>query len=166
MKNNKKSNELTLRMQSDDWINQQIRALETGVKDGRQLSFEERAECFFQLLGVAAHIDHSRQQIGLGSGSGLYDEVKRLYSWAARGVFFAPVKKGDILYDVCPPDEVMDVPAVICEEEVLEVSDSRVWVDGAYMDHDEIGRSVFLSREAAQEYIDRTWGSEREAEAL
>lgn len=152
-------------MQADEWICQNITALETGIMDGVKLAPEQLLECYYQLLGVLSHNGFCAKLVGLESGyPKMIEEIKGLFSETLPAVFTAPVRTGDIVYFVFPPDE--DGPAMICYDEVLEVSDQRIMIPGADFNHEEIGRELFLTEEAAQEYIDRTWGSESEEGSL
>ena len=77
----------------------------------------------------------------------------------ANGVIVPPVKVGDNLYDVTEFIEGRDCP------EVYELQDNVLYVektkggnilfsyDGVYIDHDAIGKTVFLTREEAEKAL-------------
>lgn len=85
----------------------------------------------------------------------IYSEVKTLYS-EYENIFTAPVSTGDILYDVCPPDDA--VPAVICPCKVEEVSDKHIFIDNVPIPHKDVGRTIFKTRKEAEDYIRKMWG--------
>lgn len=65
------------------------------------------------------------------------------------GVIVLPVKVGDVVYIVCNVDN----NTVIEEAAVEEVSTYRIWTDEVYYDLDDIGKTVFLTREAAEKAL-------------
>lgn len=65
------------------------------------------------------------------------------------GVIVPPVKVGDVVYIVCNVDN----KTVIEESAVEEVSTYRIWTDEVYYDLDDIGTSIFLTRESAEKAL-------------
>ena len=63
----------------------------------------------------------------------------------ANGVIVPPVKVGDKVYT-----HWMEVKPCVEKHEVLEVSTQRIWIDSNWYDYDDIGKTVFLSREEAE----------------
>lgn len=63
----------------------------------------------------------------------------------ANGVIVPPVKVGDKVYTY-----LSELRLFIEEHEVLEVSTQRIWIDSNWYDYDDIGKTVFLSREEAE----------------
>ncbi len=63
----------------------------------------------------------------------------------ANGVIVPPVKVGDKVYTY-----LSELRLLIDEHEVLEVSTQRIWIDSNWYDYDDIGKTVFLSREEAK----------------
>lgn len=59
------------------------------------------------------------------------------------------IKPGDIVYIVCNVDN----KTVIEESAVEEVSTKRIWTDEVDYDLEEIGKSIFLSRELAEKAL-------------
>ncbi|MGN0610071.1 MAG: hypothetical protein ACI4J6_12750 [Oscillospiraceae bacterium] len=72
------------------------------------------------------------------------------------GVIVPPVKVGDVVYIVCNVDN----KTVIEEASVEEVSTKRIWTDEVDYDLEEIGKTVFLSREEAEKALAERNGKE------
>lgn len=67
----------------------------------------------------------------------------------ANGIIVPPVKVGDVVYIVCNVDN----KTVIEESAVEEVSTYRIWTDEVYYDLDDIGTSIFMTRESAEKAL-------------
>ena len=67
----------------------------------------------------------------------------------ANGIIAPPVKVGDVVYIVCNVDN----ETVIEESAVEEVSTKRIWTDEVDYDLEEIGTSIFMTRESAEKAL-------------
>ena len=67
----------------------------------------------------------------------------------ANGIIVPPVKVGDVVYIVC----CVDNKTVIEESAVEEVSTKRIWTGEVDYDLEQIGKSIFLSRELAEQAL-------------
>ena len=57
-----------------------------------------------------------------------------------------PCAVGDTIYTIYSDED----SSFIEEPKVVEVSTHRVWIDSAYFDYDDFGKTVFLTREEAE----------------
>lgn len=57
-----------------------------------------------------------------------------------------PCAVGDTIYAIYSDED----SSFIEEPKVVEVSTHRVWIDSAYFDYDDFGKTVFLTREEAE----------------
>lgn len=57
-----------------------------------------------------------------------------------------PCAVGDTIYTIYSDED----SSFIEEPKVVEVSTHRVWIDSAYFDYDDFGKTVFLAREDAE----------------
>ena len=57
-----------------------------------------------------------------------------------------PCAVGDTIYTIYSDED----SSFIEEPKVVEVSTYRVWIDSAYFDYDDFGKTVFLAREEAK----------------
>ena len=67
----------------------------------------------------------------------------------ANGIIVPPVKVGDVVYIVCNVDN----KTVIEESAVEEVSTKRIWTDEVDYGLEEIGTSIFMTRESAEKAL-------------
>ena len=89
----------------------------------------------------------------------LFDDIRYSYKRGERGykIFKTPsIKVGDVVYIVCNVDNKI----VIEEASVEEVSTKRIWTDEVDYDLEEIGKTVFLSREEAEKSLAERNGKE------
>lgn len=68
----------------------------------------------------------------------------------ANGVTVLPCKVGDTVYSIWEDD---DGVLQISEDEVIDVSEKMIWVNGGGFSVDSIGKSDFFSREEAEKEI-------------
>lgn len=61
-----------------------------------------------------------------------------------------PVAKGDTIYPLLYAN---GKPKYVDESEVVEISDSRIWIESTYFDYADIGKTVFLTREQAEQAL-------------
>lgn len=61
-----------------------------------------------------------------------------------------PVAKGDTIHHLLYSD---GKPKYVDSAEVLEVSDSRIWIDSYCFDYADIGKTVFLTEERAKQAL-------------
>lgn len=66
-----------------------------------------------------------------------------------------PVAKGDTIYPLLYAN---GKPKYVGSAEVVEISDSRIWVDSYYFDYADIGKTVFLTKEQAEQALKETEG--------
>lgn len=76
------------------------------------------------------------------------DEACEHFREAAK-MLEVPVNVGDTVYIVC----TLDGLAIIDEVTIEEVSTQRIWTDEVYYDYDDIGKTVFLTREEAEKAL-------------
>lgn len=57
-----------------------------------------------------------------------------------------PCAVGDTIYTIYSDED----SSFIEESKAVEVSTHRVWIDSAYFDYDDFGKTVFLTREEAE----------------
>lgn len=69
---------------------------------------------------------------------------------ADAGVIFPPVKVGEPIYVI---HKVMPSMSLLEQMTVTEVSNQRIWVDSNCFDYDDIGKTVFLTREKAEKAL-------------
>lgn len=150
----KKSAEFQALIEKYDWVALRVSDLESGQMNALRLwQYQQQLLGGLDLLynlAQSGKIDEDHRMIGR-----IYTEVRKLYKGSGF-VFSAPVKPGDIVYDICPPDG--DVPAVICPCKVEEVSDKHVFIDNVPIPHKDIGRKIFRTRKEAEDYIKEMWG--------
>ena len=155
----KKSAEFQALIDKYAWINIPVRILEAPT-DG-QIPFSIKAKQFYRLLGGLDLLFCLAKRMNSGDDADMIirvnEEAKALYADFGR-MFSAPVMPGDTVYDICPPDD--DVPAVICPYVVDDVSTRSVFIDDVAIPHEDIGRTVFKTREEAERYIAETWGEQ------
>lgn len=60
-----------------------------------------------------------------------------------------PCKVGDTIYTIYSDED----GSFIEEPKVEEVSTHRVWIDSIYFDYDDFGKTVFLTKEAAEKVL-------------
>ena len=69
------------------------------------------------------------------------------------GVVVLPCKVGDVAYIIINESEKFG-GSYVEEEKIVEVSTAgRIWTDKCYYDDDDIGKTVFLSREEAEKKL-------------
>lgn len=123
-----KSAEFQTLIDKYQWIKLSVSVLES---DGEsRYTSVAKAKQYQRLLGNLDFLAYLAMSKNSGDDGEMivrvYSEVKALYS-EYENIFTAPVSTGDILYDVCPPDDA--VPAVICPCKVEEVSDKHIFID-------------------------------------
>lgn len=60
-----------------------------------------------------------------------------------------PCAVGDTIYTIYSDED----SSFVEEPKVVEVSTHRVWIDSAYFDYDDFGKTVFLEKEAAEKAL-------------
>lgn len=153
----KKSAEFQALIDKYQWIKLSVSVLES---DGEsRYTSVAKAKQYQRLLGTLDFLAYLAMSKNSGDDGEMivrvYSEVKTLYS-EYENIFTAPVSTGDILYDVCPPDDA--VPAVICPCKVEEVSDKHIFIDNVPIPHKDVGRTIFKTRKEAEDYIRKMWG--------
>lgn len=153
----KKSAEFQALIDKYQWLKFSVSVLES---DGESCyTRAAKARQYQRLLGNLDFLAYLAMSKNSGDDGEMlvrvYGEVKTLYS-EYENIFTAPVSTGDILYDVCPPDDA--VPAVICPCKVEEVSDKHIFIDNVPIPHKDVGRTIFKTRKEAEDYIGKMWG--------
>jgi len=97
-------------------------------------------EKLIELLGTASSIAFPR-----GNNDFIADFL------LAHGVVVPPCKVGDTVYTIYSDDDNGDF---IEEPVVVEVSTHRIWIENYFFDYDDIGNTVFLTREQAEQALD------------
>lgn len=153
----KKSAEFQALIDKYQWIKLPVSVLESAGESHR--ASVAKAKQYQRLLGNLDFLAYLAMSKNSGDDGEvlvrIYSEVKTLYS-EYENIFTAPVSTGDILYDVCPPDDA--VPAVICPCKVEEVSDKHIFIDNVPIPHKDVGRTIFKTRKEAEDYIRKMWG--------
>ena len=76
------------------------------------------------------------------------DYVERLADeLLANGVIIPPCKVGDTVYMICWDD---GIEPFIEEDKIIKVSTQKFWLKYCYFNYDDIGKTVFLTREEAK----------------
>lgn len=65
----------------------------------------------------------------------------------ANGVIVPPCKVGDAVYMICWDD---GIEPFIEEDKIIKVSTQKFWLKYCYFNYDDIGKTVFLTREEAK----------------
>lgn len=153
----KKSAEFQALIDKYQWIKLPVSVLESAGESRR--ASVAKAKQYQRLLGNLDFLAYLAMSKNSGDDGKMiacvYNEVKTLYS-EYKNIFTAPVSTGDILYDICPPDDA--VPAVICPCKVEEVSDKHIFVDNVPIPHKDVGKTIFKTRKEAEDYIRKMWG--------
>lgn len=153
----KKSAEFQALIDKYQWLKFSVSVLESASESHR--ASVAKAKQYQRLLGNLDFLAYLAMSKNSGDDGEMivrvYSEVKTLYS-EYENIFTAPVSTGDILYDVCPPDDA--VPAVICPCKVEEVSDKHIFIDNVPIPHKDVGRTIFKTRKEAEDYIRKMWG--------
>lgn len=69
-----------------------------------------------------------------------------------------PCKVGDTVYTIYSDED----GSFIEEAKVEEVSTHRIWIDSMYFDYDDIGKSVFFTRQEAEAALEKMEGNNDE----
>lgn len=152
----KKSAEFQALIDKYQWLKLSVNVLESAGKFATHVAKAKQYQKLLGNLDFLAYLAMSKNSGDDGEAiARVYSEVKALYG-EFKNIFTAPVSTGDILYDVCPPDDA--VPAVICPCKVEEVSDKNIFVDNVPIPHKDVGRTIFKTRKEAEDYIKKMWG--------
>lgn len=68
-----------------------------------------------------------------------------------------PCAVGDTIYMIYSDED----SSFVEESKVVEVSTYRVWIDSAYFDYDDFGKTVFLTREEAEAALKELEGKKK-----
>ncbi len=75
--------------------------------------------------------------------------LQKAYEVVKRYEEMFPCKPGDTIYTIYSDED----SSFIEEPKVEEVSTHRVWIDSMYFDYGDFGKSVFLTKEAAEKAL-------------
>ena len=75
--------------------------------------------------------------------------LQKAYEAVKRYEEMFPCKVGDTIYTIYSDED----GSFIEEPKVEEVSTHRVWIDSIYFDYDDFGKTVFLTRQEAEDKL-------------
>ena len=121
------------------------------------------------LEDIANHLARVEQLLQMYQDTGLTPEriieMDNLYAEKCKELaevkkLIPPCKVGDTLYQ--PVYSSITKVGDIEEMKVLEVSDSRIWAGCDCFDHDDLGKTVFLTQAEAEEALKKMKGMEEQ----